>query len=427
MTGDVFLRRLPPRQVRARRRDAVDAAALSVATRIVDDVARGGEPSLRDHARRLDGLGVAAPLVIGRADLHAALASISHQKRDLLERMNARVTAFARAQRSALSDVCVPVPGGEAGHEIVPVERAGCYAPGGRFPLPSSVIMTAATARAAGVGEVWVASPRPAPITLAAAAVAGADALLAAGGAQAIAALAYGAGAIPPCDAVVGPGNAYVTAAKQLVAGRVAIDMLAGPSELVVLADESARADVVAADLLAQAEHDPQAFPALVTSSAALADAVDVALCEQLVGLASADIARAALAGGLVCVTSSDAESAEVCNRLAPEHLQLCVSDEESVRPLLRHYGALFSGACGAEVLGDYGAGPNHTLPTGETARSQGGLSVFTFLRIRTWLRIGDAAAAQALLQDAVGLAQLEGLEAHARAAQIRLSTVRVR
>src|SRR5207253_886286 len=212
------------------------------------------------------------------------------------------------------------------------------YAPGGRYPLPSSVLMTAVTARVAGVRDIWVASPKPQGLTLAAAAIAGADGVLAAGGAHAIAALAYGAGPIAPRDIIVGPGNRYVTAAKQLVAGAVAIDMLAGPSELTVFADDGADPGTVAA-----------------------------------------------------------------------------------VAPRLGHYGALFVGAGAAEVLGDYGAGPNHVLPTGGTARSTGGLSVYTFLRVRTWLRIDDRAAAVPLIEDAIWLGRAEGLEGHARAAERRL------
>ena len=206
---------------------------------------------------------------------------------------------------------------------VAPVDRAGCYAPGGRFPLPSSVLMTAVTARAAGVRDVWVASPRPDDVTLAAAAVAGADALLAVGGAQAIAALAYGAGDVPPCDVVVGPGNRWVTAAKKLVAGHVGIDMLAGPSELVVLADASADPATVAADLLAQAEHDPDALPVLVATDAELVDRVEIELERQLAALPTRDTAEPAIGNGFAVMAGNLDDAIEVCDRLAPEHLQV--------------------------------------------------------------------------------------------------------
>ncbi len=241
--------------------------------------------------------------------------------------------------------------------------------------------MTAVTARAAGVAEVWVASPRPASVTLAAAAVAGADAVLAVGGAQAIAALAYGAGPVPACDVVVGPGNRWVTAAKKLVAGDVGIDMLAGPSELVVLADDTADPATVAADLLAQAEHDPDALPVLVTPSPALADAVDAELERQLADLPTRDVAEAALDHGFTVVTADLDEAIRVCDVLAPEHLQVLTDDAHAVAERLEHWGGLFIGAASAEVFGDYGVGPNHTLPTGGVARFKGGLSVLDFLQ----------------------------------------------
>jgi phosphoribosyl-ATP pyrophosphohydrolase/phosphoribosyl-AMP cyclohydrolase/histidinol dehydrogenase len=275
--------------------------------------------------------------------------------------------------------------------------------------------MTAVTARAAGVEFVIVASPRPTTVTLAAAAVAGADAFLAVGGAQAIAAMAYGVGVVP-CDVIVGPGNRWVTAAKKLVSGAVRIDMLAGPSELVVLADAHADPGLVAADLLAQAEHDPDALPMLVTTSSELADAVDIELRVQLETLPTAEVAREACRQGFSVVVPDLAAGVAVCDRLAPEHLALHLEDAASVSP--KHYGAVFIGARAAEVLGDYGAGPNHVLPTGGTARSEGGLSVANFLRCRTWLRI-DGPAPE-LVADAAVLGRLEGLEAHARSAERR-------
>lgn len=413
-----LLRVLTPDQVPHLRRAAVDAETLAAAGRIVEEVRAGGEPALRAWAERLGDLPPGAPLLLDREALQAAHDAQPAEVRDLLHRTADRIRAFAQAQRDALRPIDVPVPGGRAGHDLAPMERAGCYAPGGRFPLPSSVLMTAVTARVAGVSEVVVASPRPAPVTLAAAHVAGADRFLCVGGAQAIAALAHGAGAVPPCDVIVGPGNRWVTAAKQLVAGRAAIDLLAGPSELVVLADDAADPDTVAADLLAQAEHDPDALPILVTTSAALIGAVQRALRDQLATLPTAETASAAVAEGFAVLCPSLSEAIRVCDHLAPEHLEVMTRDAAAVQPRLSHYGGLFVGAGAAEVLGDYGAGPNHVLPTGGTARATGGLSVFTFLRVRTWLRV-DAPAA--LARDAAALARLEGLEGHARSAERRL------
>src|SRR5882762_7239840 len=413
------VRSLP--DIARRRRDPVTTQARADAGRIVDAVRTGGEGALREYAERFGDVRPGAPLFHERTALGQALALLPAGDRERLERVAERIRRFAEAQRRALCPVSVPVPGGVAEHRIAPVERVGCYAPGGRYPLPLSVLMTAVTARVAGVRDVWVASPKPQLLTLAAAAVAGADGLVAAGGAQAIAALGYGAGPITPRDLIVGPGNRYVTAAKQLVAGAVAIDMLAGPSELTVFADDTADPSSVAADLLAQAEHDPDAVPFLVTLDPTLADRVEQELTRQLRDLPTADTARTALANGGVIVVAGVDDGVAACDAIAPEHVQLELREAAAVAPRLAHYGALFVGAGEAEVLGDYGAGPNHVLPTGGTARSTGGLSVYTFLRVRTWLRIDDRAAALPLIEDAVWLARAEGLEAHARAAERRL------
>jgi histidinol dehydrogenase len=415
----LFPRRTLPELTR-RCRDVVPHDAVVVATAALEAVRARGEKALREYAERFGDVRPGAPLVIERDALRRALERIPTGDRASLEAMAARIRGFAEAQRRALASVSVTLPGGAAGHWVAPVDRAGCYAPGGRYPLPSSVLMTAVTARAAGVSEVWVASPDPPPITLAAAAVAGADGLLSAGGAHAIAALAYGAGAIGPCDAIVGPGNRYVTAAKQLVAGRVAIDTLAGASELLVFADGSADAVVVAADLLAQAEHDPDARPMLVTPDARLADRVEDALSRLLADLPTAGVARAALANGGSLVVDGVDNGIAACDAIAPEHLHLALRDASAVASRLAHYGAVFIGSGSSVVLGDYGAGPNHVLPTGGTARSTGGLSVYSFLRVRTWLRVDDPVAARSLFDEAAWCARVEGLEAHARAAEQR-------
>ncbi|MGE3880902.1 MAG: histidinol dehydrogenase, partial [Planctomycetota bacterium] len=309
--------------------------------------------------------------------------------------------------------------GMRGGHVVAAVERAGCYAPGGRYPLPSSILMTAITARVAGVHTVHVASPRPSALTLATAAIAGADGLLAMGGAQALAALVHAKDGIGGADVVVGPGNRFVTAAKKLLAGEVGIDMLAGPSELVVLADDSADPATIAADLIAQAEHDPHARTILIARGApSLVARVREQLERQLRDLPTAAIARESLAAGAATVVDSTAAMIALCDHLAPEHLQVMLADAKAVAPRLRHYGGLFFGAAGAEVFGDYGLGPNHVLPTGGTARQSGGLSVFTFLRIRTFLELDRVPPG--LIEDTAALARLEGLEGHARAAELR-------
>jgi phosphoribosyl-ATP pyrophosphohydrolase/phosphoribosyl-AMP cyclohydrolase/histidinol dehydrogenase len=416
--------RLTPEQVVRLEREAVDAATIAAAAEIVEAVRSGGEVAVRSLAERFGDLQPGDQLILDRTELQDAAANLPVDQLDLLHRTAERIAGFAQVQRAAVTETEAAIPGGRAGHTVAPVACAGCYAPGGRYPLPSSVLMTAVTARVAGVGQVWVASPKPTPITCAAAAIAGAEGLLAVGGAHAIAALAFGLAPIPACDVVVGPGNRWVTAAKKLLVGRIGIDMLAGPSELVVLADESADAGLVAADLLAQAEHDPDAQPILVTTDPNLPDLVESALGRQLDGLAvpAQEVATSALAQGFAVIAPDLDTAVEVCDRLAPEHLQVLTVEAEQVARRLTSYGALFIGAATAEVLGDYGAGPNHTLPTGGTARYAGGLSVLDFLRVRTWMRIDSQSEAAGLVADAVALARLEGLEAHAHAAERRMT-----
>lgn len=414
-----FLKRITPDELETTRRDPVDPACIEPVRAMLAEVRAEGEDAVRRIATSLGDLGPDDPLWIERVDLDRARDALPRLDREVLERTAERIRAFARVQRTALGDAVLQIGGGRAGHVVTPLERAGCYAPGGRYPLPSSVLMTACCARVAGVRDVIVASPRPSPVTLAAAGIAGVDRVLAVGGAQAIGALAFGVQGSPPVDVIVGPGNRWVTAAKQQVAGHVRIDFLAGPSELVVLADASADPATVASDLIAQAEHDVDACPVLVTTDVSLADAVERELACQLDQLPTAETARAAFERQGTCVVCACLDEAvAVTDRLAPEHLEVMTA--VAVSP--RRYGGLFRGALAGEVLGDYGAGPNHVLPTGATARFQGGLSVFDFLAVRTWLEFDDADGAQVIVGDAAHLARLEGLEGHARSAERRLT-----
>lgn len=405
------------------RRDPVDAATLSSAASIISAVRDQGDEAVRRFSQNFGDLEDGAWMVVSTAECKAAFDSLDTPTQELLTRTAGRIRRFADAQRRAISPMEITIAGGHAGHEVSPMEVAGCYAPGGRFPLPSSVLMTAVTARVAGVKTIVVCSPKPTLVTLAAAHVAGVDHFFAVGGAQAVAAMAYGTESVPACDVIVGPGNRWVTAAKQLVHGRVAIDMLAGPSELVVFADDSANAKTVAADLLAQAEHDVDAVPILVTNSSRLADDVKLELAAQLAVLPTRLTAERAIQNGFIVMVRTIAHGIDACNRIAPEHLEVMVANAGQVSRQLRHYGGLFIGEHAAEVLGDYGIGPNHVLPTGGTARYTGGLSVATFLRIRTWMRVDDLQAAQEAIADAITLAHHEGLEGHAKSAERRLLT----
>ena len=267
------------------------------------------------------------------------------------------------------------------------------------------------------------ASPRPAIATLAAAYVADADGLLAIGGAQAIGAMAYGIGPVTACDVIVGPGNKWVTAAKSLVSGVCNIDMLAGPSEVLVIADKTCNPDIVAADLLAQAEHDTEARPILVCTEESIATNVNECLKSRLSKLSTADVAEKAVTNGFACVCPNVESAIAVSDSIGPEHLEIHTEDALGVGRRCTNYGGLFCGQISAEVLGDYGVGPNHVLPTCGTSRYTGGLSVFTFLRIRTWMNITDKNKAQDVIQDCIKLARIEGLEGHAQAAECRLNT----
>jgi len=402
-----------PAEVVRERRSPVSTKILNQAAEIVETVRAEGESALRRYSEGFGDITERQTIVLGRADLLEAVDGLDGQTRDLLERVANRVRRFATAQLGSMTSLDVAVEGGRAGHSLHPVGRVGAYAPGGRHPLPSSVLMTVIPARVAGVEEVWVASPRPTQVTIAAAGIAGADGLLAVGGAQAIAALAFGT-VSPACEMVVGPGNAWVTAAKKHLYGEIGIDGLAGPSEIVLIADHDADPALVAADLLAQAEHDPMAQPILITTSEALLDEVQLELSMQLEDLPTAAVARSALSQGFAVSVDSFEDAVSISEHLAPEHLALHVTDPDELSKDLTAYGSLFIGDASAEALADYGVGPNHVLPTGGGARFQSGLSVFTFLRTPTWLRIDDA---HATASDAANLARLEGLEAHARAA----------
>ena len=387
---------------------------------IIEAVREGGETVLREYAERYDGLEAGGALVRTPAEMEAALASLPASDREVLERAAGRIEHFARAQLESGGAVAVAVEGGMAGDRVVPVGVAGCYAPGGRFPLPSSVLMTAVTARVAGVRDVWLASPRPSREVMAAGAVAGVVGLLVAGGAHAVAAMAYGVAPVPRCDVVVGPGNQWVTAAKLLLSGVVGIDLLAGPSELAVLSDEAGDPVLIAADLLAQAEHDAAALPVLISTSAELVGRVEEEIARQLADLPTAETAVAGLRNGFAVVAAEE-EALRCCEELAPEHLQLHGGRADAWERSLDTFGSVFVDESVAEVFGDYGAGPNHTLPTGGTARFTGGLSVFSFLRRPTWLRLEPGPERDLVARDAAALARMEGLEAHARAAEMRV------
>ncbi len=395
------------------------AEVLSEARAIVAAVRKDGVSAVRRFGARFGDPEPGVDLVVRRDDIERRASGLPSEVRALLERTATRIREFAERQYYALTDLSAAVPGGRAGHRWIPLRSAGCYVPGGRFPLPSSLLMGAIPARVAGVERVVVATPSLSPVMAAAASIAQVDAVLCAGGAQAIAALAYGIRELPPVDLVAGPGNAWVTAAKYLVSDHVGVDMLAGPSEVLIVASGDANPAWIAADLIAQAEHDPMARPILIALDGDTINAVERELRAQLEELPTAEVARQSLERNGKAVFCPDLDRVQrLCDRLAPEHLQLSGGRARALAGRLSAYGSLFIGERSAEVFGDYGAGPNHILPTGGSARHRSGLGVYTFLCRRTWLEADDPAP---LISDAAALARIEGLEGHARAAEARL------
>jgi len=400
----------------------VDAAVAG----IIADVRARGDGALIELTARLDGWrpADAAALRVTAAEIEAADAAIGPELRAALNLAAERIEAFHRAQLPR--DLEVKDAAGLAlGLRWGPLDAVGLYVPGGKAAYPSSVLMNAIPARAAGVPRIAMCVPAPGgevnPLVLAAAKRAGVTEIFRIGGAQAVAALAWGTGSIAPVDRIVGPGNAYVAEAKRQVFGRVGIDSIAGPSEVVVIADAANDPRHVALDLLAQAEHDESAQSILITPDAALADAVARAVEEELRHLPRAAIAGESWArhGAIILVRDLE-EAAALTNRLAPEHLQLMVAEPRALLAEVRHAGAAFLGRFCPEAVGDYVAGPNHVLPTGRTARFASGLSVFDFLKRTTWVE-ADAAALAAVGPAAVALAEAEGLSAHARSVALRL------
>ena len=396
--------------------------------RIIAEVRTRGDAALLECTKRFDKLDVpsAAALEISVDEMRRAFEVLPDDQRDALATAAARIRSFHEAQKAHGGAFKVTEPNGtELGQRITPLDSVGLYVPGGKAAYPSSVLMNAIPANVAGVRDIVMVVPTPGGVrnalVLAAAHLAGVSRAFTVGGAQAIAALAYGTETIPRVDKICGPGNAYVAAAKRRVYGTVGIDMVAGVSEILVIADASANPDWVAIDLFSQAEHDEMAQAILLSPDSGLIDAVEAAMHRWLESMPRAPIITASLAkrGALVLVRDL-AEACEIANRIAPEHLELAVADPDKLLPRIRHAGAIFMGHHASEALGDYCAGPNHVLPTGRTARFSSPLGVYDFQKRSSVLRISPAAA-RVLGPVAATLAHGEGLTAHARSAEARL------
>lgn len=405
-----------------------DQAVTTAVQAIIAEVRTRGDAALLEYTRRLDRHAVAeaAELEIPAARLQQALAAIPPEQRAALETAAARIRAYA--ERQVLESwQWTEADGTVLGQRVTPLDRVGLYVPGGKAAYPSSVLMNAIPAKVAGVTELMMVTPTPDgalnELVLAAAAVAGVDRAFAIGGAQAIAALAYGTGMVPRVDKIVGPGNAYVAAAKRQVFGQVGIDMIAGPSEILVVCDGGTDPDWIAMDLFSQAEHDEDAQPILLSPDAAFLEQVAASITRLLPTLERQSIITASLTRRAALIETRDlAEAAEIVNLIAPEHLELSVAEPEQWLPLIRHAGAIFLGRYTAEAVGDYCAGPNHVLPTSRTARFSSPLGVYDFQKRTSIIQCSPQGAAM-LGRTAAILARGEGLTAHARSAEYRIAS----
>jgi histidinol dehydrogenase len=425
----VKLRRLSTRQrgfdaklATLTRYESTGNSAVERAVRaIIAGVRRRGDAAVLAYARRFDDVkaGSVAQLEISQRELGAALKSVPGKQVNALRSAAKRIQRFHQHQLSR-SWRYRDAGGTQLGQIVTPLERVGIYVPGGKAAYPSSVLMNAIPARVAGVDEVVMVSPNPNPMVLAAAAIAGVDRVFALGGAQAVAALAYGTRTVPRVDKIIGPGNAYVAEAKRQVFGQVGIDMIAGPSEILVICDGSTDPDWTAMDLFSQAEHDELAQAILLCPSLSYLKRVEESVAKLLPQMSRAGIIRASLTRrGALIHTRSLKEACEISNRIAPEHLELSVARPHALLPRLRHAGAIFLGRWSSEAVGDYCAGPNHVLPTAGSARFSSPLGVYDFQKRSSLINVSRRAA-RSLGRLATELAHAEGLYAHAYAAQMR-------
>ena len=405
-----------------------DASIAATVTAILEDVRVRGDAAVAEYAARFDGVELER-FEVDAAERQGTLDALDRQTREDTEFAIDNVRRFATAQLESIRPLEMEsLPGVRLGHRLVPLERVGCYVPGGRYPLLSAPIMTVVPAVVAGVDEIVACLPPGAhPAMIAGCHLSGAHRIFRIGGAQAIAAMAHGTETVPPVDKIVGPGNAFVNEAKRQVFGSVGIDQLAGPSEVFVLADDTGDAEIIATDLLAQAEHDVRTRVGLITTDAALAEATLTQVRAQLATLSTASTAgRAWEDNGEIALCEDEAAMIRYSDRVAAEHLQVHVHEAERFSERLRNYGSLFIGELSSVVYSDKCSGTNHTLPTMGAARYTGGLWVGTYVKTATW-QIVDERGVRALAPPAARQSASEGLEGHRRAAQLRLDRLQIR
>lgn len=396
----------------------IEFETIESVNEIIEDVKKSGDGALIKYSRKF-GDGMLDSLDVSKEEIKNAYKNVDKNTIDAIKTAIKNVQMFAQKQLDSIRNLDTECDGIKLGHRIIPIKKAGCYIPGGNYPLPSTAIMTIVPAKTAGVETVIACSPKIKDVTIVACDMAGADKIYRVGGVQSIAAMAYGTESIECVDKIVGPGNKYVTAAKKQIYGDCGIDFLAGPSEVLIIADETANAEFVAADMLAQCEHDKDARAYLICFSQKFAKEVDKYAKEMLKQLKTAEIAKISYEKSFAVVVDNIAQAVEISEKRAPEHLELCIKNAQDNMNMFSNYGSLFLGNYSAEVFGDYCAGTNHTLPTNMVSRYSGGLSVFDFIKIQTYQCL-DITAAKKLAKTASVIAESEGLFAHKNASDKR-------
>lgn len=399
----------------------IELETLDGVQKIIEDVKKGKDKTLIEYSKSFnDGdFSTADDFLVTENEIEKAYKDTDPDVINAIKEAHKRVLEFSKKQFECIKEFEINENNSTLGHKIIPLNRVLCYVPGGNYPLPSSCIMTVTPAKVAGVKEIYLTSPKIRPQTIVAAHIAGADKIYKLGGAQAVSAFAYGTESILPVDKIVGPGNKYVTFAKKYVYGVCDIDFLAGPSEVLIVADENANPELISADMLAQSEHDKDARSYLVTTSKKLADSVQQSALKQLETLQTKEIAQIAFEKSIAIIVNSIDEAVEISNKRAPEHLELMFKKADKYKDKFTNYGSLFIGENCAEVFGDYCSGTNHVLPTNRAAKYTGGLSVFDFIKILTVQNI-DKLTANELAKTASKLAAAEGLYAHKLASDLR-------
>lgn len=398
--------------------EKIEFENISSVTEIISDVKTNKDEALIRYSKQF-GDGDIQNIQLTQEEIDDAISKTDTETLDAIKFAIKNVKEFAQKQLECIKNLDTTIGGTKLGHRIVPIGSVGCYIPGGNYPLPSSAVMTIVPAKVAGVKNAIAVSPKIQPVTIAACYLAGADKIFRVGGVQAIAGLAYGTQSIPKVDKIVGPGNKFVTSAKKQVFGECGIDFLAGPSEVLIIADETANPEFVAADMLAQCEHDKDARAYLICFSKSFAQAVKEKAESFLLSLETAEIAKVAFEKSFAVVVNNIEEAICLSEKKAPEHLELCFKNAENYIEKFKNYGSLFIGNYSAEVFGDYVSGTNHTLPTNQVARYSGGLSVFDYVKIQTY-QIIDKDNISQITKNASILARNEGLYAHKLAADIR-------